>query len=70
VSARLSFAASGTRDSTYGPTPAHKKSMKLAEQGFRDVRRRLNRLLMEQLPAFEKRLRDAGAPWSTGQPIP
>jgi photosystem II stability/assembly factor-like uncharacterized protein len=70
VSARLSFAAVGTLDSTYGPTPAHKKSMDLAEQGFRDVRRRLNRLLMDQLPAFEKRLRDAGAPWSTGQPIP
>ena len=70
VSARLNFAAEGTRDSTYGPTHDHNKSIELAEKGFSDVRRKLNRLLLEQLPAFEKRLRDAGAPWSTGQPIP
>ena len=70
VSGRLSFAAEGTRDSTYGPTPAHEKNLGLAEQGFEDVRKRLNRLVMQDLPAFEKRLQAAGAPWSSGQPIP
>ncbi len=70
VSGRLWFAANGTLDSTYGPSPAHENSMELAEQGFKDVRQRLNQLLTEQLPAFEQRLRDAGAPWSTGQPVP
>ena len=70
VSARLRFAAYGTLDSTYGPSPAHKTSMELAEQGFREIRQQLNQLLTKQLPAFEQRLRDAGAPWSSGQPIP
>ncbi len=70
VSARLQFAAIGTLNSTYGPTPAHEQSIEWAEQRFQEVRGRLNEFLMNQLPAFENRLRDAGAPWSTGQPIP
>jgi len=70
VSSRLGFAAQGTLDSTYGPSPAHTKNIELAEQGFQDIRQRLNQLLFKQLPAFEKRLMDAGAPWSSGQPVP
>ena len=34
VSSRLDYAAEGTRNSTYGPTPAHKRSLELAEKGF------------------------------------
>jgi hypothetical protein len=70
VSGRLGFAAEGTSGSTYGPTPAHEENLGLAEKGFADIRIRLNRLVTEQVPAFEKRLQDAGAPWSSGQPIP
>ncbi len=70
VTDRLSFASEGTRGSTYGPTPAHKESLKMAERGFAKVRKQLNALVMKELPAFEKRLRDAGAPWTSGQPIP
>ena len=70
VSSRLSFASEGTRDSTYGPTPAHKESLELAEREMASVRKRLNTLVTKDLPAFEKRLRDAGAPWASGQPVP
>jgi len=70
VSSRLSFASEGTRGSTYGPTPAHKENLELAEQELATVRKRLNQLVTKDLPAFEKRLQDAGAPWSTGQPVP
>ncbi|TPV93175.1 MAG: glycosyl hydrolase [Myxococcales bacterium FL481] len=70
VRARLDFVAEGTLDSTYGPNPAHIQNMELAEQGFQEIRERLNRLLTEQLPAFESRLQQAGAPWAPGQPIP
>ena len=70
VSARLSFAAEGTRGSTYGPTPEHEKSLRLAEKGFGEIRSRLNQFLTKDLPAFEKRLQASGAPWSAGQPVP
>lgn len=70
VGARLSFAAEGTRSSTYGPTPEHEKSLKMAEEGFGAIRTQLNQFLDKDLPAFERRLRDAGAPWAAGQPVP
>ena len=70
VEDRLFFAADGTLGSTYGPTPAHRHQMALAEKEFAAIRTRLNALLKTKLPALEAKLREAGAPWSTGQPIP
>ena len=70
VSDRLYLVTSGTRDSTYGPTPSHEENLEIAERGFEKIRARLNRLLETELPAFEKKLRDAGAPWAGGQPVP
>jgi hypothetical protein len=70
VSSRLGFASEGTRGSTYGPTPAHKENLELAEKGFDSIRAQLNQLIEQDIPAFEKKLRDAGAPWAGGQPIP
>jgi len=70
IRTRLNLAASGTRLSTYGPTPTHIKSNEIAEKQFRDLRSRLDSVLNEQLPVFEKKLQDAGAPWVEGQPLP
>ncbi|EDM80111.1 hypothetical protein PPSIR1_35712 [Plesiocystis pacifica SIR-1] len=70
VSDRLDVAISGTRQSTYGPTPTHLENLELAEKGFQAIRGQLNKLLEEQLPAFESKLQAAGAPWVSGQPIP
>jgi photosystem II stability/assembly factor-like uncharacterized protein len=67
---RLAVAWQGTRLSTYGPTPTHRRSLEIAEQDLTALRGRLNTLLEERLPAFERRLQEAGAPWAPGQPVP
>jgi photosystem II stability/assembly factor-like uncharacterized protein len=65
----LQVAARGTRLSTYGPTPTHRRSLEIAEQELASLRERLNRVLEERLPAFERELEKAGAPWTPGEPI-
>ncbi|HVO10013.1 MAG TPA: glycosyl hydrolase [Vicinamibacteria bacterium] len=69
VSRRVMVAAAGA-GSTYGPTPTHRRSLEIAETEFASLRDRLNLLLEERLPAFERRLEQAGAPWTAGRPVP
>jgi photosystem II stability/assembly factor-like uncharacterized protein len=69
VANRLSFVTTGTSFSTYGPTPSHIEAMDLAEGQFADVKERLIRLTEETVPAFERALVEAGAPWVPGMPI-
>lgn len=70
VGTRLSVAQIGTMFSTYGPTPTHVRMMDLAEDEFAGIKADINTLLNEALPAFEKKLLDAGAPWVPGMPLP
>jgi hypothetical protein len=67
---RVSFAHAGTRYSTYGPTPSHKRSLEIAAKQFSKFKTELENILYQQLPQFEKALQDAGAPWLEGQEIP
>lgn len=68
--ARLDHATLGTWNSTYGPTPAHKRSLELARKQFGELKTKLQNILTSDLPKAEKALVDAGAPWITGQDIP
>jgi photosystem II stability/assembly factor-like uncharacterized protein len=70
ITRRVQVAATGTRWSTYGPTPTLRRSLEIAEAEFAKVRARLDAVLEERLPAFEKRLEAAGAPWTPGRPVP
>jgi photosystem II stability/assembly factor-like uncharacterized protein len=70
ILSRLSFAIGGTANSTYGPTPTHKKSFNIAKKQFSELKGILDSILNNQLPEFEKKLINTGAPWVEGQPIP
>jgi photosystem II stability/assembly factor-like uncharacterized protein len=70
VTRRVQVAQVGTAWSTYGPTPTHRRSLEIAEKEFAAVRERLNAVLEQRLPALEKRLEQAGAPWTPGRPVP
>ncbi len=70
VGARLFHAMLGTGMSTYGPTPSHQRSLELAKSQFAEIRDQMNTLTEERIPAFEASLREAGAPWTPGQPLP
>lgn len=70
VTRRLEVAQMGTMWSTYGPTPTHRRSLDIAEKELAVARERLNAVLERRLPAFEKALEQAGAPWTPGRPVP
>jgi hypothetical protein len=70
VTRRVQVAQMGTGWSTYGPTPTHRRSLEIGEKELAAVRERLNAVLEQRLPAFEKKLEQAGAPWTPGRPVP
>jgi photosystem II stability/assembly factor-like uncharacterized protein len=69
VAHRLDFVVTGTSFSTYGPTPSHVEAMDLAEEQFATVKGRLVQLTEVAIPAFERALVEAGAPWVPGMPL-
>ncbi|MFO8234405.1 MAG: hypothetical protein R6U04_03220 [Bacteroidales bacterium] len=70
VSDRLQAAQIGTQNSTYGPTPNLKQTLRIAEKQFESIRKQLNQLKEERIPAFQEKLTEVGAPWTPDQEIP
>jgi hypothetical protein len=70
ITRRVQVAQIGTAFSTYGPTPTHRRSLEIAEAELAGVRERLNAVLGQRLPAFERKLEQAGAPWTPVRPVP
>ncbi|MEM8888945.1 MAG: glycosyl hydrolase [Bacteroidota bacterium] len=55
---------------TYGPTPNHRKSIEVATAEMKDLMPKLEKIFEEDLPALEKALMKAGAPWIEGTAMP
>ena len=70
IVSRLSMATYGTFGSTYGPTENLKQSLQIAGSEFNELKKELDNILNVKMPAFEKALIDAGAPWVIGEQIP
>ena len=60
----------GVQYSSYGPTPAHKRSLEIAEQEWASLSAQVNQFTQQTLPALEQALLQAGAPWSPGAALP
>jgi len=67
---RLEVATFGVSRSTYGPTPTHRRSLEIAEEGFGELRAELTQIIDEDLPALEARMDAAGLPWTPGREVP
>jgi photosystem II stability/assembly factor-like uncharacterized protein len=67
---RMSFLITGTAYSTYGPTPSHRDALDIAIDELDTIKTELQTIIDEEIPAVEKLLMDAGAPWVEGQEIP
>jgi photosystem II stability/assembly factor-like uncharacterized protein len=70
VEDRLEVAMLGTFLSTYGPTPTHRRSLEIGAAQFRELKIKLEKIINRELPKLEQQLRDTGAPWLEGQPLP
>ncbi len=62
-------AASGLR-TTYGPTGLQQECLKAAQTLFEQHKDDILNIAQVRLPEMEKALREAGAPWIEGQPLP
>ncbi|HLF57023.1 MAG TPA: glycosyl hydrolase [Thermoanaerobaculia bacterium] len=70
ISDRLSVAQFGVQYSTYGPTPNLEKSLDIAARQLETFEPRLQKLVDETIPAFERKLDAAGVPWTPGRKLP
>jgi photosystem II stability/assembly factor-like uncharacterized protein len=70
IHSRLRYASGSSRNSTYGPTQTARRSLEIAAGQFEELKTALKEIVDRQIPAMEKALADAGAPWVEGQPIP
>ncbi len=70
IARRQSVTARGTVNSTYGPTPLHKRNLEIAATEFQELKKNLDIIINQDIPKIEDALKAAGAPWIDGQPIP
>lgn len=69
VSSRAYVAMSGLQ-TTYGPTPMHRRSLEIAGEEFTNLKKGLEDITGNRIPMIEALLIKAGAPWIEGQAIP
>lgn len=70
VMRRLDVVITDNRLSTYGPTPTHRRRLKIALEQFATLREELHQLIDVALPAVDNRLNEAGVPWTPGREVP
>jgi nitroreductase len=70
VRSRMRVAAQGNTSALYGPTETHRESLEIAIRMYRDIRDKIVGITDNRIPALEKQLMEAGAPWIEGQPLP
>lgn len=54
-------------NSSYGPTPLHKETVETGIKQLAQIKSKLSPIISATIPALEKALMDAGAPWIEGQ---
>ncbi len=67
---RLRTMMFGAMGSTEGPTGTHKKQFDIVLDEYQQVADTLKQLVEQEIPDLNKRLDDAGAPWTPGRGIP
>lgn len=70
VMRRARGALSGSLDSTYGPTKTHRQEFAIARQQYGSLAPNVTRLLEVELVELQKKLDQAGVPWTSGRPVP
>ena len=61
------MAKAALASSTYGPTALHKETLNTAINSLSKIKTSLKGIVNSQIPALERKLKSAGAPWIEGQ---
>lgn len=69
IRGRMYTAMRGLRTS-YGPTEVHKQSLAIAESQLEELMPLVEDIYENRIPEIEEALRQAGAPWIEGMPLP
>lgn len=67
---RINQIVRGHWSTTSPPTETHKKNYDIAAEEFATILEELRTLIEADLPALEKELEEAGAPWTPGRGVP
>ena len=70
INQRLGAVQMGVQNSTYGPTPMHKKTLEIARKEYKTIYEQLKYITEKEIPELEKALKEAGAPYIQGQKLP
>ena len=66
---RINSAMSGMR-STYGPTQTHRRDCEIAREEFETILGQVRELIEVDFVNLQRKLEEAGLPWTSGRPIP
>ncbi len=70
IMARINQIVRGHWSATTGPTQTHRKNYEIAAEEFGEILDDLRQLIETDLPALERKLEEAGAPWTPGRGVP
>ena len=70
ITSRVRNMMFGALGSLEGPTGTHRRQYEIARQQFEETVGELNALVEDDLPALNKKLDEAGAPWTPGRDVP
>ncbi len=63
IGSRIGAATIGTALSTYGPTATHRQTLAIASKELAALKSKIEQLVAEDIPAFERKLAAVGAPY-------
>lgn len=70
VGNRVGSALFGSFRNTHGVTKTQREQVDIARKEFKTLSAKIRNLVEKDLPEFERRLNDAGIPWTPGRVIP
>ena len=70
IEERASVAYFGSLQSTQGPTQTHRQQYEIASDGYRQIRKRLKKLIDRDLEKLKRTMDQAGIPWTSGRKVP
>ena len=70
IGSRVGSVLYGSSRNTYGITQTQKDQVEISKSEFRSISKTIKKLINSDFKNFEKKLNEAGIPWTDGRDIP